>query len=928
VTAFDSTPDFDDVLAECLAAIESDGSAAIDATCAAYPALADRLRRRIGLLAAADLVDLGPSLDRLPPRLGDFEPLERLGSGGMGAVHRARQVSTGRDVAIKLIRPDQLVFGEARARFRREVELSARLHHPGILPVIAVGETAGLPWFAMELVRGGSLATLLAALRTRHGLPAAIDPAALPALLSELAPPALRDAPSAAAPRSWREWALATARDVARALAHAHGKGVLHRDLKPSNVLVASDGRVFLTDFGLAADPGDGSWTRSRAAVGSLAYMAPEVLSGEPADVRSDVWGVGAVLYELLTLQRPFGAEPGPLLVRAILDAAPTPPRRLLPGLRADDEAVVLRALARDPARRYATAHELALDLENALAGRPTRARPIGFVGRVAGAVRRRPAVSAAVVFGALALLGTPSALWWAQTRARHRLETINANLTAERDRADRNLERAAHAVEVMLERTGANLLDEVPMMHRVRRSLLDDAQRILAELAPQGPATPRSIWHATTVDLASGQVFNDEEERTAARAVLERGLARLAGCAECEAIDAPRTRELRARLLMQLGRATAPDDLVRAMEIYREVLALPTDGAGSQLHSARLVAHMALGELLSDRGAAAESAALLDAALAELPAYEAAAPPSEVLHMRAKLLSTRGLHFHLAHRNEEARADLEAALVDLDRLRELEPESLRPRSDSVTVRANLAAVQMQLGDFEAAEATLARARADAGKLVELFPEVLRFRVELAGVLINIGLLCSNRGDREGCLDAWIQAADQGRALAAHPAPDRLAVYQAGLALGNLASLRHDDGAHQEAIALSQEAEPVLRRVLALAPGDVSAARALEFALLTRAHSALALEDLALARRSVGAARAAAPADPVAQRALVDAWLSLAHACAGGEREDYLERALADLSRAVELGWNKADDLQNNPEFAPLRERPGFPVLR
>ncbi len=474
---------FEAALLECLEALERDGPSAVESACSAYPDLASRLRRRVSLLAAANLLDVGLGSDRLPERIGDFELLDRIGSGGMGVVHRARQASTGRLVALKLVRPAQLLFAESRARFRREVELSARLHHPAVLDVLAVGEIDGVPWFALELVHGTSLDVLLAELRSRYGEAARIDPGALPGILSELTPAALRDGSSFERPRSWRAWALAATRQVASALAYAHRKGVLHRDVKPSNVLISTDGRVFLGDFGLASDPSEASLTRAHSAVGSLPYMAPEVLGGQGADAQSDVYGTGAMLYELLTLHRPFEAESSASLVRAILSAEPPPLRRFAPAAVADDQAVVRRALERDPRRRYASADDLGQELDCLLAFRPTRARPLGPLGRALRASRRRPAAAVAIGLGCVALVAGPFGWEASRIRALREVRQAYEAELAARDRAERHFRSALGAIRHVLRDTASEELEDVPQMQEARLAVVDRALDLVTEL-------------------------------------------------------------------------------------------------------------------------------------------------------------------------------------------------------------------------------------------------------------------------------------------------------------------------------------------------------------------------------------------------------------------------------------------------------------
>ena len=273
----------------------------------------------------------------LPPGLaralaGQFELLGELGRGGMGVVLRARERASARLVALKLV----LEVGEGvrRERFRREGELAARLDHVGIVRVHAAGEAGGVPWLAYELVEGARPLD-----QVLPGLP-------------------LRQR-------------VALLRDVARALAHAHARGVVHRDVKPQNVLVEPDGRPRLTDFGLAASTSQERLTRTGVLIGTPYYMAPEQIASARAAIgpHTDVWALGVMLYQALTGELPFQGDDLVGLARRICEEEPAPPRELDPGVPRSLQATCLRALAKDPARRHPDAGALAEDLERCLTG-------------------------------------------------------------------------------------------------------------------------------------------------------------------------------------------------------------------------------------------------------------------------------------------------------------------------------------------------------------------------------------------------------------------------------------------------------------------------------------------------------------------------------------------------------------------------------
>ncbi|QEH34644.1 Serine/threonine-protein kinase PrkC [Aquisphaera giovannonii] len=356
--------------------------------------------------------------------IGDYELQGVLGRGGMGVVYRARQVSLNRPVALKMIRDGELAGPDDLRRFRNEAEAVAALDHPRIVPIYEVGEHDGRNYFSMKLVDGLSLEARLGDLGP--------DPAAAARLVAA----------------------------AAEAVDHAHRRGILHRDLKPANILIDRDGTPHVTDFGLARRIEDGpGLTASGAILGTPSYMAPEQSYGVRAAVTtaSDVYGLGAVLYALLTGRAPFGGDSVYDTLRMVREAPPEPPRRLNPRVPRDLEIIALKCLEKEPRRRYASAQALADDLGRWLRGEPIEARPVGVAVRLAMWCRRRPAIAglsaalavvaaAGLVFGTSqyrAALDNAEAASRNESAARGRsaeLAVVNRSLVASRDELRRNL--------------------------------------------------------------------------------------------------------------------------------------------------------------------------------------------------------------------------------------------------------------------------------------------------------------------------------------------------------------------------------------------------------------------------------------------------------------------------------------------------------
>ena len=345
-------------------------------------------------------IDDLPGEARLPTlepdvRVDDFRVERRLGSGGMGVVYQARQISLDRVVALKVI-GDALNRPEDIARFRREAQAVARLDHPNIARVHYVGQDRSLCYMAMEYVDGASLRRVLNVLESDRS--ATIE-SALEGLASgeAEAPPVRFDDPTVTfdpsvhepdgpvapvfGPRSIATSAehvrrsVEIARDAALALAHAHGRGVTHRDVKPENLLLDRDGRVRLIDFGLARFFEDVTVTSTGQLVGTPMYMSPEQVTGRlEVDHRTDVYSLGLVLYEMLALDRPVSAPTREGVLRHVVTKALTPIAAINRSVPANVVAVVHKAASKDPDDRYQTAEALADDLTNILEGRPVAA--------------------------------------------------------------------------------------------------------------------------------------------------------------------------------------------------------------------------------------------------------------------------------------------------------------------------------------------------------------------------------------------------------------------------------------------------------------------------------------------------------------------------------------------------------------------------
>jgi len=426
-------------------------------------AMMEELKRKRSGAASSE-----PQLKRDIERIGDFKIVRELGRGGMGIVYEAQQLTLGRRVALKVLPRHSLLDSSRLQRFQREAQAAARLHHTNIVSVFGSGEADGLHYYAMELIDGKPLNEILERLRknpskniqgdaTRppRGNPAlmtstvVIDPATLryPSQ-GRPAPPLLptpdADAKGPPVPAAdsgapyWR-WVAQVGVQIAEALFYAHRQGTLHRDIKPANILLDTNGSAWITDFGLAKIAAGEDLTETGDLIGTLQYMAPEMFNG-PAEARSDLYSLGLVLFEMLTLRLPFDPASAQRMIRERLEREPHPPRKFNPDIPRDLETVVLKAIAQDPAQRYAHAADLADDLRRFLDDRPVLARPVGVVERLVRWQRRNRLVAglSAAVFLSLLLALAAGWIGYVQTTAALRSESARR---ADADNAERSAE-------------------------------------------------------------------------------------------------------------------------------------------------------------------------------------------------------------------------------------------------------------------------------------------------------------------------------------------------------------------------------------------------------------------------------------------------------------------------------------------------------
>lgn len=370
---------------------------------------------------------------------GDYQLIEPIAKGGMGIVYKARQRKLNRIVAIKMILSGQFADRTDVERFYAEAEAAAGLSHPNIVAIHEIGEVNGQHFFSMDYIEGNSLSGMV---RESTFLP---------------------------------QQAAAMLKTIAETMQFAHERGVVHRDLKPSNVLVDRTNRPLITDFGLAKQVSNQSQlTMSGAIIGTPSYMPPEQATGDGERVGpwSDIYSLGAILYELLTGRPPFRAATPFETIRQVIESEPVSPRLVNPSVPKDLETICLKCLQKEPAKRYATSQELAEELGRFINGEPIKARPIGRVARLWRLCRRYPYTASAVAAFVLVLIVASIGL----TIANIRVNWALAKSEASERKSDQSFRAAMKAVNDLFTIASEETLFNQPGMQPVRDELLEKA--------------------------------------------------------------------------------------------------------------------------------------------------------------------------------------------------------------------------------------------------------------------------------------------------------------------------------------------------------------------------------------------------------------------------------------------------------------------
>lgn len=729
------------------------------------------------------MLDAGPAQPgevgtESPRFFGDYELLREVGRGGMGVVYEAMEVALQRRVALKVL-PNGLGSSPSRIeRFRREAAAAGRLQHPGIAAVHRVGEHNDTHFIAMELVDGPNLAMVIERLRQEVG------DATYQVRLASL------DIGDGAAGGYYASVAELVAR-VAEALAYAHDHGVVHRDVKPHNILLGGRSGVKLVDFGLAKDFDREAVTRTGDTAGTPDYMSPEQVRGEQVDLRSDVFSLGVVLYELLTWQRPFESGAVHSTLAAIVDREPVAVRRLQQQTPRDLVTICNKAMEKNPAQRYPSAVALAEDLRRFRRHEPILATPPTAASRAVKLVRRNRAISAAALFALLALVVAPIsfAIYFKQSRDRLGVEQLET--ARQRDLAAGILVEARAALDDVYTWLAEDRLADAPGMAPIRRELLERALGFYERFCELAGDEPSLRMDTVLARSRFGKVLYDLRQRDRAKSCLIEALAAM------DTLEPPPGRQFElvlehARAVTVMISTTANGSDIEASKQYEakalELLATLPESEDREwrikhhqiatvhsLRSRRLVVYGdepqvaldALGQAIDIWQAIIDRDVATDAIRASF---------ASALSTRAVLLARRG-------KFDEGFADCERGLALLKVVATNRKLSVMPRRKTVSVLQQQGEILMRSGQPDRAVEVTRRALVGAKKLHEQYPSYQSLEYLQASASYDLANALGQSGDEEGSCEqlesTWLLAC-----ALADKAPDTLA---ATALIGNLA---------------------------------------------------------------------------------------------------------------------------------------------
>ncbi len=704
-------------------------------------------------------------------RLGDFELHEEIGRGGMGVVYRATQTSLRRTVAIKLLPLTSVLDSRQLTRFQHEAEAAGSLQHPNIVPVYAVGCERGIHFYAMQYIGGDS-----------------------------------RDAGT-----DWRN-NVSQAAQVADGLHAAHKLGIIHRDIKPSNLIVDCDGKPWITDFGLARIQTDLSLTQSGDIIGTMRYMSPEQARGESAivDGRTDVYSLGATLYEMLADTPAHDGEDAPSILRQIDEGAIQPLRRHCRGLPRDLETVVAKAMAARRDDRYETAKDFADDLRRVLVGEPTIARPPTLLDQgVRLATKYRTAAATISIFVVLALAGFAI--------SNRRLAAANQVSDARAILASDNEAIAREAID-NLGTQMAELLGDIPAANSVRHRLLSETldyyQRLAAKSLLLGHPSREQQLDIATIHGKIGSFQSELGLRADGKLSLEESQRRYQILVEQFPDDAALQLQLSISQNNLAEAFANSGDFDSAAKWFASAIAIQArlqTNADDTARTELATTLNNLGRMLTDSENTSEAQMVFQRAvdlLAESSGFD---------KLRATIQSNfAGL---LVQRDNSRAAELarQSLASQLEHL-ESHPGDAKAATQVVLTLNTLASAQADQSQYREAIKSLRSAIDISEQLRSRWPDQGSYRRDLGISLNQLGLSLSAIGQTDRAVDAFERSSQQAQALLKAYGDDAQLHSMLGSTLNNQALLKKQLGDYMSARSLFTEAIEHQRLAVKLAP--------------------------------------------------------------------------------------------------------------
>jgi serine/threonine protein kinase/tetratricopeptide (TPR) repeat protein len=787
---------------------------------ARHPDVADRLRGYLSGLALfhkaavppwPSAIAGGPELGAV---LGDFRLLREIGRGGMGVVYEAMQLSLSRRVAVKLLPFTGPINDKQIARFQHEAQAAAQIDHRHIVPVYAIGQERGIHYFAMQLIGGQSLAELVSEMRDDSSAGKANGTPAAETL----------------------DHVMAVARmgvQAAEALDAAHEIGVVHRDIKPSNLLLDDKGKVWITDFGVARCKTEASLTETGFVVGSMPYMSPEQALGQPAlvDHRTDIYSLGITLYELATLRHPCeGAAHAETAIEYSRNQW-RGPRCWNSSIPPDFESIILKAMSESRDDRYATALDMAEDLQRFLDGKPILAKPPTLSSRLEKWARRhRRTVMAAAATLALGIVGVVVSLGWI---AYERSERYAAFAKAHENsvRADQNFQRAEakfKQAQELLDLFGARvnqlLATNVPGSEGVRRKLLAEMLPYYREFAREAANDP-----SLQVDLAltyskighlSEQIGSQGDAEQAyqdAKAIFERLVAAEPDNSEHQQNLALCCNNL-GHVLQQRGELASAQREMRRALVMQTKLARGADTSAA-INDELATTYSNLGLLYSQIGNRVQAAELYQAAI-RLQEGLRQADAADEKNLESLAASYNNLSsLYLPTQPVQARRLVERALSIQLELVKQQPTRREYQSDAALSYNNLGAIHARSGDWRNSELCFRDAITIQQRLVSVAPLMTNYQRDLAASFNNLGMMQTSADALADALSSFEQALEIQQDLVDAQPRDVGLLSSLGGIHNNLGMLRLKLQEPAEASQSFARAIEFQREALAKAPG-------------------------------------------------------------------------------------------------------------